>query len=136
MHILHFIKTSETAVWVLDMMREIKMRNPDVTFSVCLPAGGRHYNKYQDVCRNVYNFTFNLDSSIFRRGFHLRNIVKKENPDIIHSWYTQTTLYARLFLRDFKIPRLFEVLGPLHLEFPVYRFLDIRSADKNDYWKA
>ena len=66
----------------------------------------------------------------------LRKIVKNENPDIIHSWFTQTTLYARFFLRDIKIPRLFQVVGPLHLENKLFKFFDIYSAQKNDYWIA
>jgi glycosyltransferase involved in cell wall biosynthesis len=136
MHILHLVKTSDTAIWVYDLIKAIRAKDKNVTFSVCLPGGGRHYKKYFEVCVNVYDFNFRIDASLLRQGLNLRRIVKKENPDIIHSWYTQTTLYARLFLRDIKIPRLFEVLGPLHLEFPLYRFLDICSAQRNDYWKA
>lgn len=40
------------------------------------------------------------------------------------------------FLRDSKIPRLFQVVGPLHLENKLFKFFDIQSAQKNDYWIA
>lgn len=130
------VKTSETAIWVYDLIREVRKIDKSITFSICLPDGGRHFKKYFEVCINVYDFDFKIDSTILKRGRRLRKIIRNENPDIIHSWYTQTTLYARLFLRDIKIPRLFEVLGPFHLEFPVFRYFDTISAQKNDYWKA
>lgn len=136
MHTLHLVKTSETAIWVYNMMKEFKNHDFDVTFSILLPSGGRYFEKYFDVCRNVYVFDFVIDRNILKRGNRLREIVRLENPDIVHSWYTQTTFYARLFLRDFRIPRIFEVLGPLHLEFPLFRFFDFLSAGKNDYWKT
>lgn len=136
MHILHLVKTSDTAVWVFNLMKEIKLRRDDITFSILLPKGGRYYNQYFEVCETVYDFDFKLDAKVFGRGKELRNIVIKEKPDIIHSWYTQTTFYARIFLRDINIPRLFEVIGPLHLEFFVSRYADLWSAQKNDYWKA
>jgi glycosyltransferase involved in cell wall biosynthesis len=136
MHILHLVKTSDTAIWVLNLMKEIKIRHNDITFSILLPQGGRYYNQYFEVCENVYDFDFRLDTKVLSRGKTFRKIVLAEQPDIIHSWYTQSTFYARLFLRDIKIPRLFEVIGPLHLEFFISRFADICSAQKNDYWKA
>ncbi len=135
MHILHLVKTSQTAIWVYDLMVAIKEIYPETTFSILLPEGGRYFEKYSTVCTNTYDFDFKLDKQIFKRGKILREIVKQEKPDIIHSWYTQTTLYARLFLYDFKIPRLFEVIGPLHLEFTLYRWFDILSARKLDFWK-
>ena len=136
MHILHLVKTSETALWVYNMMKGIKESHPEISFSVMLPFGGKYQHKYEDVCRDIYDFDFKIDRKLFNRGSNFRNIVLQDNPDIIHSWYTQTTLYARLFLRNSSIPRLFEVIGPLHLEFFMYRWFDILSAQKNDYWKA
>jgi len=73
---------------------------------------------------------------MFSKGQELKEIVKKDNPDLIHSWFVQTTLYARLFLRDVKVPKLFQVVGPLHLENPLLKFFDVFSAKKNDYWIA
>jgi glycosyltransferase involved in cell wall biosynthesis len=136
MHILHLVKTSDTALWVYNLMKEIKLRNNEITFSILLPKGGRHYDKYFETCENVYDFDFRLDAKVLNRGKTFRKIVLAEQPDIIHSWYTQSTFYARLFLRDIKIPRIFEVIGPLHLEFFISRYADIWSAQKNDYWKA
>jgi glycosyltransferase involved in cell wall biosynthesis len=136
MHILHLIKTSEGATWAINQIKEIKRKFPEITFSVIIPDGGKHINEYYEVCKNVYLFDYKLNHTIFKKGFEFRKIVIKDNPDIIHSWFTQTTLYARFFLRNFKVPRLFQVVGPLHLENKIFKFFDIKSAQANDYWIA
>lgn len=136
MHILHLIKTSEGATWAINQIKELKKLFPNITFSVVIPDGGKHIKEYYDVCESVYIFDFRLNLNIIKYGLELKRIVIKDNPDIIHSWFTQTTLYARLFLRNFKIPRLFQVVGPLHLENKLFKLFDIYSAQKNDYWIA
>lgn len=136
MHILHLIKTSEGATWALNLLQEIKERHPEITYSVAIPFGGKHLTAYLKLCRDVYEFDYQVDLSIFQRGKKLRSIVKKDNPDIIHGWFVQTTLYSRLFLRKFNIPKIFQVVGPFHLEHFTLRWADILSADKNDYWIA
>jgi glycosyltransferase involved in cell wall biosynthesis len=136
MHILHLIKTSEGATWAIKMLQEIKATYNDVTFSVVIPSGGKHFDEYKELCTNVYDFDFKLDSSIFKQGKILKDIVLKENPDIIHSWFTQTTLYSRLFLRNSNVPKVFQVVGPAHLESLLFKLGDIKSATKNDYWIA
>jgi len=135
-HILHLIKTSEGAGWALEFIMDINSRYKNVTFSVVLPSGGKHFKSYFEVCRSVYEFDFKLDASMLKQGKLLRKIVKEDKPDLIHSWFAQTTLYARLFLRSIKTPRLFEVVGPSHLESSLYNMFDIKSAQPNDYWKA
>ena len=136
MHILHLIKTSEGASWAIHLMKEVKKQNPNITFSVIVPSGGKHFDEYKEICRNVYEFNYALNFSLFSNGLAFRKMVLNDKPDIVHSWFTQTTLYARFFLRDVKIPRLFQVVGPLHLENPIFNFLDRKSAQKNDYWIA
>jgi glycosyltransferase involved in cell wall biosynthesis len=136
MHILHFVKTSEGAKWTLDFIKDSQLHFDGITHSVVIPEGGKYFQEYKNVCINVLVLDFAFNFKILKNGLLLRRLVKKENPDIIHSWFTQTTFYARLFLRDINIPRLFEVVGPMHLESKVYRFFDIYSAQKQDYWKA
>lgn len=136
MHVLHLIKTSEGASWAIHLMKEVKKQNPNITFSVIVPSGGKHFEEYKEICRNVYEFKYDLNFSLFSNGLTFRKMVLKDKPDIIHSWFTQTTLYARFFLRDIKTPRLFQVVGPLHLENPIFNFFDRKSAQKNDYWIA
>lgn len=136
MKILHLIKTSEGATWAIRMLEEIKKKYPHVFFSVLIPKGGKHFQEYFSVCDNVIEFEYLLDSKILKRGKDFKNHVDKIKPDIIHSWFTQTTLYARLFLRRSNIPRIFQVVGPAHLENRLFKLGDILSAQKNDYWIA
>lgn len=136
MHILHLIKTSEGAGWALNLIKELKEQFPQLSFSVAIPLGGKHTEEYRNLCKNVYEFEYKITTSIFKRGKYLHEIVKNDKPDIIHSWFAQTTLYARLFLRKFNIPRIFQVVGPLHLENRLFKWGDIRSAGNNDYWIA
>ncbi|WP_290794831.1 glycosyltransferase family 4 protein [Flavihumibacter sp. UBA7668] len=136
MHILHLIKTSEGATWALELIKALRNRFSDITFSVVIPEGGKHYKDYQEICKNVYPFDFSIDFKVFLRGRHLREIIRVEKPTIIHSWFVQTTFYSRLFLRDIKIPKIFQVVGPLHLENKLIRYADKLSASKYDYWIA
>lgn len=136
MKILHLIKTSEGATWAVRLLEEIHKRYEDVSFSVVIPKGGKHFYEYSSFCKNVYEFSYSMDVNLLNSGKEFKQIILNDNPDIIHSWFTQTTLYARLFLRDIKIPRIFQVVGPAHLENTIFRMGDIKSAQKNDYWIA
>jgi len=134
MHILFLVKTSQGARWAIELIKEVKRVEPSYTFSVVLPVGGKFTDEYFIHCRNVYNLSFDLNIDLIKNGIKLKEFVKLDKPDIIHSWFTQTTLYARLFLRDLKIPRLFQVVGPLHLESFSFKWMDILSAQSNDFW--
>lgn len=135
MHVLHLIKTSEGASWALHLIESMS-NNGSFTFSVVMPSGGKHYDSYKKVCTNVIEFDFKLDKRFLANGYYLKKIVRELNPDIIHSWFTQTTLYSRVFLRDIKVPKLFQVVGPAHLENKLFKFGDIVSAGKYDNWIA
>ncbi len=136
MHILHLIKTSEGAGWAINLLKELKIKYKDITFSVVIPSGGKYFQEYKILCRNVYQFEFKLNGTIITRGIQLKKIVLHDKPDIIHSWFTQTTLYTRLFLRNIQIPTVFQVVGPAHLENLLFKIGDIKSARYNDYWIA
>ena len=43
-------------------------------------------------------------------------------------------MFVRLSLRNTKIPRLFQVPGPLHLENIFFKYAEIMLKQKNDYW--
>ncbi len=136
MKILHLIKTSEGATWAIRLLESIKEKYPDISFSVLIPKGGKHFEEYFSICDEVIEFDFHIDKKLFKRGLKLKEYVEEIKPNVIHSWFTQTTLYARLFLRDSKIPRIFQVVGPAHLENNLFKFGDIKSAQENDYWIA
>jgi glycosyltransferase involved in cell wall biosynthesis len=66
---------------------------------------------------------------------HVRRLVDQIAPDLVHSHFVSTTLAMRLALgRRHRVPRVFQVPGPLHLENPVTRHGEIFSAGDADYW--
>lgn len=67
----------------------------------------------------------------------IRHAVDQHRPALIHSHFVATTLAARLALgRRSGPPVVFQVPGPLHLERPVTRMADVRTARRFDHWIA
>ncbi len=137
MKVLHLLKTSVGATWALRQTSQLVKLGVDV--HLVLPAGPM-VEKYQQAGVNVYQFDPSLAIGKpwlnLTRGKQLRALVKKIQPDIIHSHFVATTLLMRMALIGIDIPRIFHVPGPLHLEHWLFRQLDIRSATANDYWLA
>ncbi|WP_167341849.1 glycosyltransferase family 4 protein [Nonlabens sp. SY33080] len=136
MTVFHLIKTSKGATWAIEMFKEQKRIYPNIKIVVALPKGGKHFNEYLEICDQVFELEYSLNARILNNGFKLRKFIRLIEPDLIHSWFTQTTLYARIFLRDFQIPRVFQVVGPAHLDNKLFKFFDIYSANKQDFWIA
>jgi glycosyltransferase involved in cell wall biosynthesis len=64
-----------------------------------------------------------------------RRLVAELNPDLIHSHFVGTTLTMRLGLgKTHPIPRIFQVPGPLHVEHAFFRYSEIMTAGRSDYW--
>jgi glycosyltransferase involved in cell wall biosynthesis len=132
---LHLVKTSKGASWALRQIRELVKLGVEV--HVALPPGPL-VSEYQQV--GVIVHLVSLDFPVrepwrWPRLFkEIRNLVIRIHPDIIHSHHVGTTITMRLGLRGLKIPRIFQVPGPLHLEHPVFRSLEIALADERDYW--
>jgi glycosyltransferase involved in cell wall biosynthesis len=126
--VLHLLKTSIGATWALRQMREL------------VKLGGSLIDMYEKfgvvVHKHDISFTFDL-LKMRRRILFLRQVVEKYKPDIIHSHFVSTTMAMRLALRhNSKIPRIFQVPGPLHLEHYFFRSIEIKSAGLSDYWIA
>lgn len=67
----------------------------------------------------------------------IRQLIYLVDPNVIHSHFVSTTLMLRMVLGpNHKTPRIFQVPGPLHLEHPLYRTAEIKSAGKADCWIA
>jgi len=133
MRVLHLLKTSEGASWAFRLMRELVLLGVEV--HVALPEGGSLYHKYEEYGIHVHPYECSL-KSLISSSKRLREIVHKVCPYIIHSHFVLTTIIMRIALRDNKIPRVFEVPGPLHLEYWHTRWIDPFLAQKNDYWIA
>ena len=137
MRVLHLVKTSVGATWVLRQVRELVQLGLEV--HVALPADGPLIPAYKAAGVHVHYLQtdlpvrqpWKLASSVNL----LRALVSKVNPDIIHSHFVGTTLMMRLALgRRSPIPRVFQVPGPLHLEHHLFREAEIRMAGLSDYW--
>lgn len=64
-----------------------------------------------------------------------RRLVQEVHPDLIHSHFVATTLTLRMALgKNHRIPRVYQVAGPLHLEHWHTRLPDITTAGDADYW--
>jgi glycosyltransferase involved in cell wall biosynthesis len=131
--VLQLVKTSVGASWAQLQMRKLVEQGVEV--HVALPFGGPRIDGYRDAGVQVHDLSYPLASAgLFRNGSRLRSLHRRIRPDVVHSWFAQTTLYARLFLRRTGTPRIFQVPGPLHLESALYRELDVRSANRDDWW--
>jgi glycosyltransferase involved in cell wall biosynthesis len=137
--ILHLLKTSHGAGWAIRQMRELVGMGIDV--HVAMPSGGPRIEQ----CREA-GITVHLLPTDFpvRRPWTLpgvlsglRRVVATVNPDVIHSHFFGTTLTARLSLgRNYPIPRVFQVPGPLHLEGGPYGRIEMGLAGPRDHWIA
>jgi len=133
LRVLHLVKTPSGAFWALRVMKELVKLGVEV--HVAMPPKGRYTPEYEAAGIPIHPQEFDLSpAQLPKHGYAFRQLVKKVQPDIIHSWFAQTTMYMRFFLRDIHIPRIFQVPGPLHLQNPFYRKADVRSATKDDYW--
>lgn len=131
MRVLQLLKTSVGAIWALRQMRELVKMGVDV--HVLLPAGGKLVDSYKEAGVIIHYWTPSL-KNIFNSGRQLRQVVTEIKPDLIHSHFVLTTIIMRTALRQCKIPRIFQVPGPLHLENTFFRNLDICLAQNTDYW--
>ena len=132
MRVLQLVKTSSGAPWALQQMRELL----DAGFEVhaALPPGGTHIPEYEDAGITLHYINYNLKHP-FATIKHLRKIVDEVKPDLIHSHFYNTTLFMRLGLRRYPIPRFFQLPGPSHLYYPFLKWLEIAIAQKQvDNW--
>lgn len=137
MKIMHLIKTTTGATWALKQIKELIGYGCDI--HVVLPDNKNLYQKYIDAGATVH--ILNVDIAQGKRPLQLakslhafRKLVNNIHPDIVHSHFVGTTLFMRIALKDHKVKRIFQVAGPLHLENPVTKNVEIRLADKYDYW--
>ncbi|GAC15802.1 glycosyltransferase family 4 protein [Aliiglaciecola lipolytica] len=137
MVVLHLLKTAVGASWALRQTTELVKLG--VTVHLALPAGPM-VEKYQKAGVVVHLF----DPSIsikkpwqnLAKAKHLKALVAQIKPDIVHSHFVATTLLMRFALRKHNVKKIFHVPGPLHLEHWLFRTVDLKSANRNDFWLA
>ncbi|WP_088328868.1 glycosyltransferase family 4 protein [Lacimicrobium sp. SS2-24] len=137
MTVLHLLKTAIGAKWALNQIKELIKRGVDV--HVAMPDGPMNAG-YEALGVTVHKmqpeFSFSHPLKTMTRARALHQLVDELKPDLIHSHFVSTTLLMRLALRKTRIPRIFQVPGPLHLEHALLRGLEIASSNKEDYWLA
>jgi glycosyltransferase involved in cell wall biosynthesis len=136
MRVLHLLKTSVGATWALRLVHQLV--NLGVEVHVALPSGGLT-SDYEAAGARTHELQPELP---MRRPWNapsrlraLRRLVDETKPDLLHSHFVSTTLAMRLALGHHSpIRRIFQVPGPLHLEHPITRTLELKSAGSRDYW--
>jgi glycosyltransferase involved in cell wall biosynthesis len=137
---LHLVKTSDGAHWAANQVAILVREGIEV--HVALPcADGRTMQQWRETGAVIHIADLSLPARqparfpTVRRT--LRRLVDEVQPDVIHSHFVTTTLMLRLALgRGHRIPRIFQVAGPLHLEHWHSRRADLSTAGPADYWIA
>jgi glycosyltransferase involved in cell wall biosynthesis len=138
--ILHISKTAVGATWAYHQIRVL--RSLGIEVEVALPSETEGFApRYREAGAKV--IPINLDFPA-RRPWELpsvlkrcREVVKRVQPDLIHTHHVGTTLVVRLALgKHSRVPRIFQVAGPLHLESEFFAKLDMVTAGSRDYWVA
>ena len=132
MKILQLVKTSSAAGWALQQMKMLVKNGYEV--HVAMPLGGSLIDEYKNNGIIIHEINYNL-KKIWTSIRCLRKIVDEVKPDLIHSHFYITTLIMRLGLRNYNIPRIFQLPGPSHLYYSFLKKLEIMLAQKDrDYW--
>lgn len=140
MRVLHLVKTVDGARWAIDQVRELVALGMEV--HVVLPVfAGRFMPSWRQTGAVLHALPVDLPiKSLWRlpeMGYQIRCLVDQVKPDIIHSHFFGTTVMLRMALgRDHRIPRIFQVPGPLHLEHALFRSWEMLTAGPADRWIA
>ena len=138
MRVLHVVKTSDGASWAANQVAVLVRSGVEV--HVALPrTEGRTVEAWRRSGATIHIADLSLPvrhpgqfASVARNA---RRLVAEVQPDLIHSHFVTTTLTLRLALgRHHKIPRVFQVAGPLHLEHWHSRRAELLTAGGSDYW--
>lgn len=140
MRVLQVVKTTDGARWAAWQAQALTRLGIQV--DVALPAmQGEAVRLWRASGAHIHLADFTLP---LRRPWlwhtrrqELKQLLDEARPDLIHTHFVTNALALRLLLgRNHSIPILFEVPGPLHLESPLSRRLDLGTAGRQDYWIA
>jgi glycosyltransferase involved in cell wall biosynthesis len=140
MKVLHIVKTAVGANWAYEQVRVLGSLGIEVV--VALPSDTEglapQYRKAgATVVRADLDFPVQKPWRIPTTLRACRQLVADVRPDLIHTHHVGPTFITRLALgKNSKIPRIFQVAGPLHLEHRFFAWLDIALAGSRDFWIA
>ncbi|WP_180079753.1 glycosyltransferase family 4 protein [Acinetobacter sp. YH12058] len=138
MKVLHLIKTTSGANWALKQIEQLVTLGCDI--HIVLPNNQGLAQNYRDKGAKVHILNVDFSSLIKKPNLFLSNIslfrslLKEIKPDIVHSHFVGTTIFMRIAMKGLRIKKIFQVPGPLHLEKKLTRALDLKLANKYDYW--
>lgn len=138
MRVLHIVKTTDGARWAVCQAANLVRLGAEV--HVALPKdSGRMMDAWRGTGAAIHLAPLDVPvrapwllPSVLRSA---RSLVSTIAPDIIHSHFWGPAIVVRLALGSrHPVPRVFQVPGPLHLEHPPFRALDLATAGPRDYW--
>lgn len=138
MRVLHVVKTSDGASWAANQVERLVRSGVEV--HAALPSEqGRTVASWKASGAQVHIADLSLPlrepNHLPARLSAIRKLVDEIQPDLIHSHFVTNTLALRLALgKNHKVPRIFQVPGPLHLEHWHTRQPDLLTAGEADYW--
>jgi glycosyltransferase involved in cell wall biosynthesis len=138
MKVLHLVKTVRGATWALRQVEALRRLGVEIV--VALPSAKSGLAPaYARAGATVVeaDLDFTPTPALAARLARCRTLVARVRPDVIHSHFVGTTLVARLALgKQHRVPRVFQVPGPLHLEHAATRALELATAGPRDHWIA
>jgi glycosyltransferase involved in cell wall biosynthesis len=140
MRALHVVKTADGADWAAAQAAELVKLGVEV--HVALPTEkGRTVHKWVEAGATIHTAPTDLPVrnpwSVGALTRRVRDLVSAVGPDLIHCHFFGSAVLLRLALGPrHKVPRLFQVPGPLHLEHWPWRTLEISTAGPCDSWIA
>lgn len=139
MKVLQIVKTNEGANWAFNQAKWLHDNGVEI-ITVLPEINGGMAEKYKEHGMKLEKADFSLPVSkpweIAKKSKSIREIVKKIQPDLIHSHFVTNIMMLRIALKNIEIPRLFQVPGPLHLESILFKRAEIYLSNSNDYWAA
>ena len=140
MRVLHVVKTSDGATWAANQAAVLVRAGVEVHVALPKPEG-RAVELWRQAGAIVHIADLSLPvgspGQFVTVARNARRLVDEIQPELIHSHFVTTTLTLRLALgRRHRVPRLFQVAGPLHLEHWHSRVADLATAGGLDYWVA
>jgi glycosyltransferase involved in cell wall biosynthesis len=140
MKVLHIVKTVVGARWAYEQTRVLRSLGIDVVVALPSDTDGlapRYREAGVTVVRADLDFPARRPWLLPARLRACRELVEQVRPDLIHTHHVGTTFVARAALgKDSKIPRIFQVMGTLHLEHGFFAHLDTWLAGPQDHWIA
>jgi glycosyltransferase involved in cell wall biosynthesis len=140
MRVLHVVKTSDGASWAAEQAAELVKLGVEV--HVALPrAEGRTVQEWAGGGAIIHvaptDMPIRSPWSLPATMRKIRDLVSSVRPDFIHSHFYGSTVLLRLALgANHKVPRLYQVAGPGHLEHRFWRTVELLSAGPCDSWIA